>query len=859
MKNTKKKSGIAVTFLMLTIVSFTASIPMVYSADYESFAFINVSPNPVGVRQSVIVLFWLSKPTPTAQAGYHPEYNWNNYTVTITSPSGAVENFGPYTSDATGGAYFSYTPTEVGDYTFQFTFPGQTIEGVGVRGQPVGPITFGPANASTILTVQEEQIVGYQTPPLPTDYWTRPVYGENRGWYQISGNWLSSYYNNTGAFNPYTTAPNTAHIVWTKQINFGGVVGGEYEDLNYYSGPTYQPYWNPPLIINGRLYYMERLTTGDSWIGLHCVDIRTGREQWFTDAETIGYSVAGGGSFVNTLFGQILDAEGPNGHGAFAFIWNLGANYTCFDANSGEQVYEIINCLPATWTFNGGLDSHGSIITYTINTRNGWLLKWNSTKAMLSVGLPTASHGGTYLQPRGQSIDWTTGIEWNVTIPTYPGLMAIQGGNVPLSDGKVLFASTGSLFSPTNNITLIAYSAIDGQELWTSDLSESFVKGDTTWTMFGPLKDGVFTVHDKSTNRWWGYDEYTGEKLWGPTESYEDAWDMQTPTMAAGYGKFYVGTCAGNIYAHDLKTGDLEWVYNLPPSGYDTPYGAYPLYSNRLPPTGGITVADGKIYAITGEHTPNSPYWLGGAMYCINATTGDLVCKMPGWWSDNPAIADGYALNHNCYDGQIYCFGKGKTATTVEAPLTGIPLGTSVMIRGTVMDQSLGALDYAGNRLNPEGTPAIADEYMTEWMEYLHQQKPMPDNVEGVEGVNVFVKILDPNGDWYSEAVTSDANGVFSLSWAPAIVGDYHVTAMFEGSESYYTSQATTTFTVDESQAAGVPSAEEIADTTVNRMPAYPAIPEIPAYLTIDLVILIIAAVGMVIGLIAYMALRKQK
>jgi len=146
---------------------------------------------------------------------------------------------------------------------------------------------------------------------------------------------------------------------------------------------------------------------------------------------------------------------------------------------------------------------------------------------------------------------------------------------------------------------------------------------------------------------------------------------------------------------------------------------------------------------------------------------------------------------------------------------------------------------------------------MREWMEYVYMHQNFPSEVKGVD---VFVKILDPNGDWYSETVTTDANGVFSLSWAPAIVGDYHVTAMFEGSESYYTSYSTTTFTVDEAQeAAAGASAEEIAQTTVNKLPSYPAIPEIPAYLTIDIVILVIVAVVLVIGLLAYMALRKQK
>jgi hypothetical protein len=153
-----------------------------------------------------------------------------------------------------------------------------------------------------------------------------------------------------------------------------------------------------------------------------------------------------------------------------------------------------------------------------------------------------------------------------------------------------------------------------------------------------------------------------------------------------------------------------------------------------------------------------------------------------------------------------------------------------------------------------KGVPAVSDESMSDWMLYVYKQFPRPEDVEGVE---VFVKIQDPNGDWYSATVTADSNGKFSHMWAPAIVGEYKVTAMFEGSNSYYPSQDTITFGVDE--AAEAPSAAEIAQTTVNQMPAYPTIPEIPAYLTIDLVILIIAAVGVVIGLIAYMALRKQQ
>ena len=46
------------------------------------------------------------------------------------------------------------------------------------------------------------------------------------------------------------------------------------------------------------------------------------------------------------------------------------------------------------------------------------------------------------------------------------------------------------------------------------------------------------------------------------------------------------------------------------------------------------------------------------------------------------AVADGYLVYLNLYDMQIYCIGKGPSATTVEAPMTAITAGDSVVIRG---------------------------------------------------------------------------------------------------------------------------------------------------------------------------------
>jgi hypothetical protein len=138
-------------------------------------------------------------------------------------------------------------------------------------------------------------------------------------------------------------------------------------------------------------------------------------------------------------------------------------------------------------------------------------------------------------------------------------------------------------------------------------------------------------------------------------------------------------------------------------------------------------------------------------------------------------------------------------------------------------------------------------------MEYKLLQHPIP---EDATGVTVKLTAVFPNGETQEiGTATSDMYGNFGKSWTPEVEGDYRVIATFEGTASYGSSSDSTYLTVGPA-AEEAPSAEEIAQTTLTQMPAYP---EIPAYLPIDLIILIIAAVVLVIGLLAYVALRKQK
>ncbi|MCK5628236.1 hypothetical protein KAI12_02105, partial [Candidatus Bathyarchaeota archaeon] len=186
-------------------------------------------------------------------------------------------------------------------------------------------------------------------------------------------------------------------------------------------------------------------------------------------------------------------------------------------------------------------------------------------------------------------------------------------------------------------------------------------------------------------------------------------------------------------------------------------------------------------------HSPDDPKERGSPVACVDLESGEELWSIPFYgshWSRNPAIADGILVWSNTYDNQIYAFGKGQTAVTVEAPLTAVPDGTGVMIRGTVTDQSPGAKD----------TPAIADASMSEWMQYLYMQFPMPMDATGVP---VTLDAVGPDGSFISiGTVNSDASGMFKKMWTPPSEGEYTIIATFAGSGAYWSSYAETSLGV---------------------------------------------------------------
>ena len=249
----------------------------------------------------------------------------------------------------------------------------------------------------------------------------------------------------------------------------------------------------------------------------------------------------------------------------------------------------------------------------------------------------------------------------------------------------------------------------------------------------------------------------------------------------------------------------------------------------------------------TTEHTVTTPIYKGARARAVNATDGTEIWTLSSYTGGGRsmaayAIADGFATWFNGYDNQIYVVGRGPSATTVEASPKVSVLGDSVLMEGTVMDTTAGTKQTQQAARYPEGVPAVSDDSMIEWMEYIYQQKPRPTDVTGVE---VTLSVLDANNNYREIGkTTSDSAGHFSFMWTPDISGKYTIYASFAGSKAYWPSHAETAF--------GVSEAPQIQPTeTPIQTPSMADLYLVPG------IIAIIAAIA-IVGAVIVLMLRKR-
>ena len=208
-----------------------------------------------------------------------------------------------------------------------------------------------------------------------------------------------------------------------------------------------------------------------------------------------------------------------------------------------------------------------------------------------------------------------------------------------------------------------------------------------------------------------GFSEKTGDLVW-KTQLMDYPWGSDSfggYQFISGYGMFYRCSYDG-IYAFNWTNGNIVWHYVDSAVPFETPYtdvNGTQCYSFN----GGGFVADGKLYTYDTEHTATYPVTRGWGIQAINITNGQRVWKIMEQASP-AAVSDGYLVAGNGYDGNVYVYGKGQSATTLSAPQVAVNSRTKhKLLTGTVLDQSPAQ----------PGTPCVAAQSMSQygWNTYI--------------------------------------------------------------------------------------------------------------------------------------------
>jgi len=791
-----------------------------------TYARMNVFPTLVGVGQQVTLGIFLATPMETSQIAH-------NFTINVIPPSGSNITLGPYNSDTTGGTVAYYTPDQVGNYTFQFYYPSERLNATST--QQTGYyalINAGSVSLPVTITVQQEAVSQGNTfpfTPLPTQWWQTPVSAENsQNWYAITGGWYglasttfasTGAYNSTGLYNPYTEDVTAGHVLWTTPWFTGGVAGGYFgggEDMGHFWSTTqYTPRY-APVIMNGVIYsswYTFGMGTA-ALQGIRALDLYTGKQLWVintTNTLRVGmqyyqytindYGVRGPWLWTTGTL-PAADTGGSIPSNSTGTQWNL------YDAQTGKYCMSVVN--GTALSFN--IDAKGELIGYFLNNTAGTqIIHPTATTSVVSnitgphltaVNMTVCAGFTGSMSPTNIGINsfraMNTGYFMDVpspnnisdvTISPALALSAITGDTVVYTGGFVHGQGVGG--ETAGWLVWASQDAYTGKILSCTNIT--YTGGDLSLLPFTrttqDYTNGLFIVANDVNYAMTAYNVNDGSKAWSTTLKGQNGAEPNPYDLFSlkNYnclnGCIWIGL-GGDIWCINNEDGSLRWYTNtttlIGSSGLETPYNVWPLWVFSS-----SCVSNGAAYLTVG-HEYNPPLFRGAEVVAVNVTDGSLVWSQLDTSVTSTAIAYGKLVSLNAYDNQLYCFGRGPSATTVEAPSVGVTTSTPIVISGTVMDVSPGTTQQQTYSNYPTGLPCVSDVSQSDFMESVYQQQVMPNNITGVP---VTISVIDSNNNLRDiGTTTSTASGTFGLTWTPDISGDYTVIATFKGSNAYYAS-----------------------------------------------------------------------
>ncbi len=837
-----KGTIISIALILLLAISSLAILSSTVSAhDPEitipSYVYLNAYPPVIGVGQTVNLLAWSSIIPPTANGQYGDR--WTGLTITVNAPDNTTTTLGPFISDPVGAIFEYFVPTMTGTYSFQYHQPAYKLVNVNPNPDPTASYNRSPyindtytAADSEVVTIEvtNEQLPGAPAYPLPSEYWTNPVAegGHMENWLYIMGDYLATT-ETLSVIHDNTSPILSSHIAWTKPINFGGVAGlpsSAAQGDGYYSYLSYETMFNPGIIMNGRLYYN---TPNPPEYGFTCVDLRTGETLWYNNgtqdilAVQQRYGSFAKQNYPQLSFGQEINYNSPNQEGVLSYLWstytaeNGSSVWAMYDPFTGNWIMDIINVPPTSVRFGATSllpDDNGNYLIYTVDPIAKTISVFNNTQCIQESPASKSQANGYWMwRPElGGILDASLGTTVYSLTGTLPAAASTDA--LMYMDKEDQLAILGNA---TSVLGTRSYPTPDAYNLYAVSIAPATM-GQIMWSQTYPwpagnitllnenhaIGNGVFAMYEKENRIWQAFDTTTGAKLWRSTTP--ETQDHMYGVSAVIYnGLLLSGDASGTggvLYAYDAQTGTPVWNYQAPAMN-NTGYWPYiPIRAENF--------GAGLVYWYGSEHSPGGSLEPGMMIGANNATTGAPIWNITFWSGGGPkfATADGYGVALNIQDQQIYSFGKGPTATTLQTPLAGVIDGQSFTVQGTVTDISAGASQTAIKARFPNGLPAVSDDSMTAWMEYVYMQNPKPASTTGVE---VSINAFDPNGNYVNLGTThSDTNGYYAFEVTPDMTaagpGTYTVIASFAGSNSYWPSQSESSFTIGATAATPAPT-----------------------------------------------------
>jgi hypothetical protein len=607
--------------------------------EYISIAHMSFRPNPVGVGQSILVNLWLQPPLHVVRLFK------DAYIVTFTKPDGTVAKVGHIVLSGDATAWFEYTmDRSAHENTVDFTEPisrrklhhTQSFQhGANVSfNQFTKPGVDGPYDSCT-----NRSSWAIASGTLPTDYWARPASPETEigGRSQqlsrnriVGGAWLAAdtnTYMSNYLYIPYVQGPKSAHIVWKRQDNIGGLIGGTVGQASLSSSGG-----SPSIVYAGRAYQtLTKMVDGKATSVWQCYDLRTGEVYW----EQVGVTQ------VPTMITYILrtsetvPGEEAQLSGLQVRLMFVGSGRLIYyDPWLGTSTMNISIAPLTTGTFYK-MDSNGWPVFLAVQTLGSGanvqyrLINWTVIGDIAFGGATNLRLGvlGNVSNPFSSlgTVDYEAGIAVNTASITTPGTGGIGAGFVVAYAQRIMGVSitTGQLLFNT-----------------TTDVStgvEGFFSGSTAVADHGKYAVRLNDGH------WHCWDLRTGAELW--TSELSGWWELSDATVYSHAAhiipaSMIVLLMIGILVRYPGSTRQSEYPYG------NTLSRNYPWF------TGTARIADGVLYTYNTEHSPSNPIQRGQKLHAINATTGEGIWNIT-WLHGSSAVADGYMTQSNSYDAYV--------------------------------------------------------------------------------------------------------------------------------------------------------------------------------------------------------------